>query len=1419
MSDTKEDTALDFNGSQSPPENPVGDASEERRAEIRAGQVLHNTTNRLAKIALEGASYATDPREDAPKVAYPSFAVSGLQDIVYITAFEQAHAQLHLAQVYDKLGNGQLAWRSLKATFQLDELCGVLGDEEIGDIINLLIHSESRGAYLRDMSSATCNAKRIAAEVWPICQRASQSAAYLRTVAERQELDEAALIFHANELAEFSRVHHDIRQLAPILATAIYWLSRRSDQSRRGLAVRYRSPREEAHLSQALVILGHALLELPLLNSRQQLLHCQRHIRTIRKDPVLQSDPIWIKSAYFAAEQGWALTIKLCLLDAPSSAGPDRRMAELVCAGIEVGCARATLPEAASSDIENIVAYSIGLFRLLHADSANIGNHVQAGKTLGKLLVSLRRFHDAAEVYASIADSEVGSVKVRDQFHRLTALALRKHGASILQQFGPQDVVAHDQAQIAFSQAADRIVTAAQVWESGVNPGQSPCLKAQNATTHFELAAIYAAAGQRGEARCQALMALCGTSGTLMKLDLAPDELFLSISIEEWLGALDETTVAEGAARLLEKVLPTLAPELALRGRRVMRHLFIMSGQESKSQQIGIEILRQFADTQPTPLNTSLLSVATNFREMSRYPRELKDLLDHGQNDRVISEVPQVLDMSRNLSYDGQESDGVLQWLLARAYRQVGKLADAQALLEAALVSGDTRHQSVVRSELGRVLISQGKLDEGSDQLQKAYDLGHHSGALLLAAQANRRRRRLDIAEEQLHRLLADAEDPARDRVRTELALLAVQRFRSPADQGGGRIQDIQRACQLVLPVISGEIGREGDFLAATILADISDLSPGANETENLLRSGSETVRAALLRALEMQGKFSERVLGQAVDLVRPDVGRSHSIVRPLSHYLMGAVVDRYQSCTREGFYDFALDLFEKLQLRGATRDFLAHLLAANKGVLIDAGAERLLDHLLDIISAPKGLGLAEELQHYLAVALPHLKTVIDTTLLAFAPRAYSGRDQQNGVDTLTNRVRRQCDVNRSHEAWLSQKMGPDIFVDGEPDAGGLESEYALSFLGSIFNVLEAIEPTMPMQIREVAVQLAQRQELADVSVRISFDENISIDSLHAAATAIWLQPDIQRWLDLPAFSAGIVPHMQVRVDRRDMVITAHILQLARITRHEWLWDPLYTYVVEETWNRRDLGPAYYPGALERMPSDSALNPSALASYVHVQLDGLVAQVFHTVLNDLGGAMAHIIMRTLTPGAVAMTMEQRYESLQNGLQQIRRTILDAEYRTSANRVRELDIVDLLRELSTEFATRQPQLVFSLAPENQTPIILKASRFQLEIALREIIMNAIKAVQYTESPPGAIRVSVTPQEAFVHVEIRNNGPSEWPDAAKGLGIGSKTVRNVVKAHGGTAHAHVLTNEGPWRWVSELCLPYAPARFATLDTEVR
>ncbi|MYM35547.1 histidine kinase [Duganella sp. FT94W] len=202
-----------------------------------------------------------------------------------------------------------------------------------------------------------------------------------------------------------------------------------------------------------------------------------------------------------------------------------------------------------------------------------------------------------------------------------------------------------------------------------------------------------------------------------------------------------------------------------------------------------------------------------------------------------------------------------------------------------------------------------------------------------------------------------------------------------------------------------------------------------------------------------------------------------------------------------------------------------------------------------------------------------------------------------------------------------------------------------------------------------------------------------------------------------------------------------------------------------------------------------------------------------TALSAYGKACEHLIERTdVGPGGEMLkNAVQRMIAESGRAADVVRRLRDF-FRTGAMQLEPVEVGQLVSSVSQQFFTQLRQHGVQLTVEEMPPLAMLADRVQVELVLRNLLANALDAVQ--ERPAGQRRIRLSAQlldrkgrlagegaGSCVQLSVEDSGKGVSAELqarlfepfvsskATGLGLGLVLSRAIMEAHGGSLWAEV------------------------------
>jgi hypothetical protein len=309
-------------------------------------------------------------------------------------------------------------------------------------------------------------------------------------------------------------------------------------------------------------------------------------------------------------------------------------------------------------------------------------------------------------------------------------------------------------------------------------------------------------------------------------------------------------------------------------------------------------------------------------------------------------------------------------------------------------------------------------------------------------------------------------------------------------------------------------------------------------------------------------------------------------------------------------------------------------------------------------------------------------------------------------------------------------------------------------------------------------------------------------------ANSIRELPLIKKWQEATKHFLPRSLSIEYRSEQHDVLLSLSLWRSPIYERKRWSWNRFYGYVVNETWEKKDLGPEYYPEAINRIQDALPINPESITEFTLSLLDGIFVQTYNSALKMLQ-SVPHTIKNALKHLTVTSGGDEKNNlgAVAVELQHLSKALLDVE----PARFREFDLYSVLSDLLTKCCVLYPDISFEL-PElsaNRMAIICGSERHIVQ-AIWDIIHNSVDAVRtLNDNRSRKICISLIQRDEGMQVVVTNTGPPSEDPAAKGFGIGSQSVDQIVCGlhHGRVSHGPI-DDGGPLRYEWRLFFPFDP-----------
>jgi signal transduction histidine kinase len=197
---------------------------------------------------------------------------------------------------------------------------------------------------------------------------------------------------------------------------------------------------------------------------------------------------------------------------------------------------------------------------------------------------------------------------------------------------------------------------------------------------------------------------------------------------------------------------------------------------------------------------------------------------------------------------------------------------------------------------------------------------------------------------------------------------------------------------------------------------------------------------------------------------------------------------------------------------------------------------------------------------------------------------------------------------------------------------------------------------------------------------------------------------------------------------------------------------------------------------------------------------------------EMAAALAHELNQPLTAmsayGTACEDLVSQGEQGERLLDMVRRMVAESHrtadvvtrlrdfFRTGDTRLEHVPVAELLRSAADPFAARAARSGIRLSVRPIADVTILADRLQIEVVLRNLVVNAFEAVEAADVSERWIRIGADmagPGRICVTVEDSGPGPDAAASAqlfepfqsskSSGLGLGLVISRSIVEAHGG------------------------------------
>ncbi len=576
-----------------------------------------------------------------------------------------------------------------------------------------------------------------------------------------------------------------------------------------------------------------------------------------------------------------------------------------------------------------------------------------------------------------------------------------------------------------------------------------------------------------------------------------------------------------------------------------------------------------------------------------------------------------------------------------------------------------------------------------------------------------------------------------------------------------------------------------------------------------LLQQGPSEVQTALITALERTSIYHDDLVATIISLVSEQYSPNSYFYNIISDYLMGAWVHAYITQDRHQVHSFIEQTVTELFKRQSEPEFWARLWACNKGAMKDLVTERIVEQLSEILSTPPNLEPDKIIEYLRYQVLPQLDTHWETRLLGLVIVAYTGREP--GVPMLAQAkqlLKHWPLVGESKKLMTKVNIYPTFSKKGQNYfITNFQREWAASFLNQLVKQLANSEFLTQDNLESIALRLERNNECVIVKLRVTLTPGLAQEEYEMIANTFRELPLYKKWRSatMPLLSIPIA--LEFRPERRDLLFTLSLWESPIREPQQWKWNRFYSYIVEETWEEKDLGAQYYREVTDRIRSALPLAAESLVCYALTQLDGIFAQTYNSSLRAIQSRL-HTIKNVLEDLPTTATADEHtLEAAAVEIQRLKKNLLEI----SPGWLLEFDLRQTLFNFLIERRAFYPDIIFELPEISDGPaVVIRGSKLNILMAVWDIIHNAVDAARRLDlDKPRRIRISLVQVDDGVQVLIANTGlisADDSTDSQKRYGIGSKTVHQVVcDMHKGKVSHGPLADEEPFQYEWRLFFP--------------
>jgi tetratricopeptide (TPR) repeat protein len=1016
-----------------------------------------------------------------------------------------------------------------------------------------------------------------------------------------------------------------------------------------------------------------------------------------------------------------------------------------------------------SSDSPSVLRQAIQAYHM--ADPVSPKDVANNNRYIGECHYYLGEFDRAADVLKEVAESNQMISATRWEASKRVAEALH---AIAMNSEDPEE------RKNVFETAERWMVNAARVWEPHLDPRRRSCSRFENIALHgilawqfFERGLLDAAEDQIGFFNKHSENIRDG----LEKFDSRNLYVLATIRCRQKRGR-------EAKVMLTELLSRELHPDHQIRPLALLRKILFELGESDAAREVN-QRLREVCGDATTDCLQNLedqeLDVLFDPSRMADYLRYVKQLLREDRAGEVLAKLP---NLARAAHFINGYPDVALLTQIAIANRVVGDYQRALAILRSVRKAGrGKKNEAISLFEIGKTYMRMKKYSTAAVFFERSCEAGDgiNLGTLFMAALAWQRSGDYDSAERHLAYLKYHRDEDVLDPLRVDLLLAetlfhkaeetcGAEEFRAAA---GGEVE-AKQACNLLENVIVSPTSQRNRSRALFLLAGMANHPDAQRIICSFVVDENFDLMTPLIEHLENSSIYPDDfVVAIAMYVAHRGVqGSPPSFVNASIDYIMGAWVHAYVNRDRGEASSVIENTVKLMMVRNKTTRFWGRLLACNKGKMERYIHSYVDESLLAMLTSGTNEPHTMNVDHVGRI-FASLSNFLQTDLLHLMSPAYAG------FEPARLSCREECRKILSSFGRLPFSAAVPAEPKAVDDEGSIEiPEFSKELLWNlstrVFSDLDVLAKNRNGLLRTIEIRLRRDTDgTIEFALFLSLDGDSPIDCSRDL-------PDTCRYMKAMRCFVPEAARLEFQVGASVLELTVRFFSPGRRRMLQPKWRGLYEYVVDETWEKRDLGPHYYLDAINHMPE--AFDSNEVVTYLRSRFDGVFTKVWRRSVLPIR-EKTHTLKNTLGSIGEDAGNGENLGDIAQVIHASCRDIVHAPPKVSQPFRVHLAIEGAINEISQY--VKNVDFEFRCSRQ-ASKVVLVGSRHFLQIAIREICFNAINAIrQGDDADLRLVRASVVADENDVAVSIVNSGPPE--PYASGFRIGSKTIKRVVEEY--------------------------------------